>query len=553
MVALPRGQTLIVGLLALAVPLAGCFGGGDGFTPGQGFKETGKTVHLRMWVADLTNHEVYPGFNANLWAFCAEAATPGDTYSQNAIEHWAPFEKDGTLPPADAGKCSVPGPTLRVKQGDRVIVDFQNDHFHCHTIHWHGQHVPWESDGAPGVTQDSVCKGQVFKYDFIAERAGTLWYHCHVDTQFHVMQGLFGAIIVEPQETKLEPKDIDREYVLVLNTYARDPIEATPERLSNPHGHHGAQCGGTSGTPNCQNPPVDVTPDVWSINGRSYPDTMKHAGDSITLKNGVIRNTGTLVYLEEGERIRLRLINAGETVETIHPHGHDMYVTHRDGNPLPKGSRFWVDTLTIGPAERYDVVIEGNNPGPWMLHTHVGRHEANDQQAPGGMHTMIVYKGYEDKMHQFAAELPGGIPYTPPQKFPEDARTTAVRLANGADVAVSWDGINVERACAVKSLTLFVKAQASNGALQAVNDLRVSVTDPNGTEVATIALGAEINGNWTQRNVAPFVAQNGTYAVTITGRAVDTRVDLDAFVDYYNTLNEAVAGGVCGLGQAHLH
>src|SRR5919112_1615255 len=101
---------------------------------------------------------------------------------------------------------SETGRTLRVHQGDRIKVEFSHSHFHPHTIHWHGQFVPWESDGAPGVTQDAVESGGAITYDFIASRAGTLWYHCHVDTQLHVMQGLYGMIIVEPQDTEYEPE-----------------------------------------------------------------------------------------------------------------------------------------------------------------------------------------------------------------------------------------------------------------------------------------------------------------------------------------------------------
>src|SRR5688572_4921624 len=291
-----------------ALPLSGCLGfGGDGFDfePGTKFKETGRTVHLKATVVDLPGTEPVPGMKANLWAFCFEAVDPNDAYSVNAIQKFTPLGSDVTPAGHEPGSCSVPGPTLRVKQGDRVKVEFQHSHFHPHTIHWHGQFVPWESDGAPGVTQDSIPSGGSITYEFIAKRAGTLWYHCHVDTQFHVMNGLYGAFIVEPASKKHEPKGVDRDYVMVLSTMNRNSVEAVPGA-----GLHGHPPGCASGFQGCENPTSTAgQPDVFLLNGHSYPLTMEQRE--------------SLFVLKEGERIRLRIINAGETVEDIHPHGHD--------------------------------------------------------------------------------------------------------------------------------------------------------------------------------------------------------------------------------------
>src|SRR5581483_2779101 len=209
------------------------------------------------------------------------------------------------------------------------------------TIHWHGQYVPGDncpetgcSDGAQGVTQEAVLTGQSFTYDFIAKRAGTLWYHCHVDPQLHVMEGLYGMMIVDPQDTSHEPKDVGGEYDLVMGTVHRSVVEAIPG-LS-PHAH-GAGCL-LSGKPDCTNPPVDVTADTWLLNGHSYPFTEMQPQ--------------TLLKIKQGETLKLRILNAGTTLEELHIHGHDMLVTHKDGVPLLQP--YYVDTLPIGPAERYD-------------------------------------------------------------------------------------------------------------------------------------------------------------------------------------------------------
>lgn len=363
--------------------------------PGVDTSPSGRTVHLKATVVDL-QQIVAPGLLADLWAFCFAPADPKDKISVAAVEPWTPLPGDVAAGAPEGYACSVPGPTLRVQQGDRVIVEFANTHPHPHSIHWHGQLVPWNMDGAPGVSQDSVVEGATFKYDFIAKKSGTLWYHCHVDAQQHIMKGLYGAIIVEPSDKSGEPKDIDREYVWVLSTANRAEImEVVPKVDSVPteHAFHVTPC--ISGTQGCEQPASAAgNPDVFMINGHSYPLTMEQMQ--------------TMLMIKAGERIRLRIINAGETLETIHPHGHDMLITHRDGNLLPPGAQYFVDTLDIAPAQRIDVVIAGDNPGPWMIHTHVTSHETNCHKSSGGMHSMLVYEGFEDKMHGFKAEASSG-------------------------------------------------------------------------------------------------------------------------------------------------
>ncbi len=451
---------LLATFLLLTVGLSGCFGfnpatGGFDFVPGEDFEPTGKTVHLKASVADWTFHEIFPGFMANMWAFCMEAATPGDKYSEDAIEYWNPIESDGiNAPDSDLskslnGKCSVPAPTLRVQQGDLVKVDFANQHFHCHTIHWHGQYVPWDDDGVPGVNQDSTCTGETFNYEFVASRAGTLWYHCHVDTQFHVMQGLFGMFIVEPQDQRWEPKDIDAEYKLIFSTLKREFVQITEITVADPHINHKHGGCGMSGMQNCQNPSVDLEPDTWMLNGRSIPNTMEDMVD-------------TTMVVNEGDRVRVRLLNAGETVETFHTHGHDMYVTHIDGNPLHPNARYYVDTLTIGPAQRYDFVIDMTQPGIWVAHTHVDNHVTNSGQAPGGAHTMIVYKDVLDAqggdMRPFKAELFGGLPYVRPLAIPGDVVVNREIDVQGSASPLTLGAVdagtqfNISLPCAVRSM-----------------------------------------------------------------------------------------------------
>ena len=103
----------------------------------------------------------------------------------------------GTTTPAWTYNGTVPGPMIRAKLGDRVIVHFKNSLPEATTIHWHGLRVPNDMDGAPGVTQPPIESGGEFRYEIELRDAGTYWYHPHTDSSTQVGRGLYGAFIVE--------------------------------------------------------------------------------------------------------------------------------------------------------------------------------------------------------------------------------------------------------------------------------------------------------------------------------------------------------------------
>ncbi len=550
---------IAISTVALLIPFAGCIGGEWDFEPGTDYKPTNKTVHIRMWVEDMVKSDIYPGLQANLWAFCAEAADPNDLYSVNAIEHREPqgvVQRLQPEPDADGNpvfvvdedatsKCSVPGPQLRVQQGDTVIVDFQNDHFHPHTIHWHGQFVPWEADGVPGSTQDSVQPSTGFRYQFEAKRAGTLWYHCHVDTQFHVMQGLYGVIIVEPQDKTYEP-EVDKDYTLVFSNLIRSNVEPDPTQ-TDPHAFHkhGLVCGVT-GAPNCQNPAIIGEPDVFLINGVSAPYTFGRED--------------TLMKINPGETIRIRMLNAGPfTIETIHLHGHDMLVTHIDGNPLNPEARYWVDTILIGPGQRYDVTVKGEEgrEGIWVMHTHITSRVTNSGQYPGGMLTKLVYEDWMEENNievtPFSGvEAVGGQPYIKPYSIPDDlflhksyepgATPSSSTLANMV--------IPVELPCATKRVIVNVEADGLLGT--GPGEIDVTITDDRGVffkqgvlddngELQLVILDEYVETGSGLKAIKQLADEDGPreLTVTITGTNVDADFEVDAIVDYYRTKHAA--------------
>jgi FtsP/CotA-like multicopper oxidase with cupredoxin domain len=103
----------------------------------------------------------------------------------------------------------VPGPELRVRQGDLVEATLVNEDVDDGvTIHWHGVDVPNGEDGVAGVTQDAVMPGERYVYRFRADQVGTFWYHSHQVSSKQVRRGLYGAFVIEPK-TKPDPRKLD--------------------------------------------------------------------------------------------------------------------------------------------------------------------------------------------------------------------------------------------------------------------------------------------------------------------------------------------------------
>ena len=111
---------------------------------------------------------------------------------------------------------TVPGPELRVRQGDRVRVTLVNHLPDSTSIHWHGLRLPDAEDGVAGITQNAVRPGGTFVYEFVANDAGTYWYHSHQDTYYQLPKGLFGSLVILPRAGVAE----ERDYSLVVHTLA---------------------------------------------------------------------------------------------------------------------------------------------------------------------------------------------------------------------------------------------------------------------------------------------------------------------------------------------
>lgn len=255
----------------------------------------------------------------------------------------------------------IPGPEIRVNDGDRVRVIVENNLPVPTTVHWHGVHVENEDDGVPGFTQYPIEPGETYVYEFTAIPAGTRFYHSHGNNDMgsvtQMDMGLSGAFIIEPNDDSLDK--YDREFVFLLDEWQINPDGSNGALvgLSAAGGHaHGNHGGGYN---------------VFTMNGRIEPFIPP-------------------MEIKEGELILMRLINVGtQEIHPMHLHGHEMDVVAIDGYALAEPQQYTRDVVTLTPAERFDVAFIANNPGAWMFHCHHLHHAA------GGMSMPVLYEGWE--------------------------------------------------------------------------------------------------------------------------------------------------------------
>lgn len=247
-----------------------------------------------------------------------------------------------------------PGPEIRVKEGERLRIIVENQMPEATTVHWHGVPVPNAMDGVPGLTQDPIAPGESFVYEFEATPAGSYIYHSHVGLQ--IDRGLIGALVIEERTPHVA---YDRDYVLVLDDYLIDD----PQPLGGMMGG-GREGGRRSGSWR-----------RWWGGDRQRGEGMMGGGImgmerqmppyQGLLIGGRLPHDPRVFETKSGERVRLRFINpSGASTLRAAIGGHRMIVTHCDGRPVEPVT---VDSLILGAAERYDVIVEAANPGVWPI------------------------------------------------------------------------------------------------------------------------------------------------------------------------------------------
>ena len=237
----------------------------------------------------------------------------------------------------------VPGPMIRVNQGDRVRIVLRNELPEGTSIHWHGMRLPNAMDGVahPAVTQQPVPPGASYTYEFTAKDAGTFFYHTHVREDLQLMAGLSGPFIVDPKDASA---GVDLDYTVMLQEWRIDPDTGKTWPAM----------------------PAMAEPNFFTINGKAFPGT-----DTLEVKRGA--------------RVRLRFIGAGQFAHPMHVHGFPFKIVGTDGHPVPPAAQLTKDTVNVTPGERYDVEFVADEPGTWIVHCHIPHHMTNDHTSPGGL------------------------------------------------------------------------------------------------------------------------------------------------------------------------
>lgn len=269
-----------------------------------------------------------------------------------------------------------PGPLLRLTEGNRVVVDVHNDTDWPELVHWHGQMIPSDVDGAAEEGSPYIPAHGMSRISFVPKPAGFRFYHTHVVPRDDLSRGTYGGqagpVYIEP---KNNPGAYDREIFLVTKEFEptfsqggdmpTDMLVGAPIKDLQEIGKKADE--EAKGTPKG----YEVSYDLFSINGR-----MLGNGDPIRVK--------------EGERVLFHVLNAsaGEIRSLALP-GHTFRVVALDGNAVPTSAE--VPVLWIGTAERISAIVEMKHPGVWIMG------DLADEDRGHGMGTVIEYAGRSGK------------------------------------------------------------------------------------------------------------------------------------------------------------
>lgn len=283
---------------------------------------------------------------------------------------------------------SIPGPVIRAKQGEQLLISFENALSEPSTIHWHGLRVPIEQDGVPFFSQDPVRPGGRHLYALPLEDAGTFWYHPHVNSSEQLGRGLSGVLIVEEPPEVASRLGVDREIVWAIDDWRLDE-KAQIAPFGN---RHDASHGGRFGN-------------FITVNGS------QELGESV----------------RAGERVRLRLVNVANA-QFFHLRFQplDPWLIAIDGHPVDP-AQLGENGIWLGPGQRADLVVDIDlEPGTYteVLDTAYGTDEAraimgwsvvdatpvrkNVQSAPEGLPPNPVSKPDLENAEQHTLVFEGG-------------------------------------------------------------------------------------------------------------------------------------------------
>ncbi len=342
-----RREFLRASTIGLAIPaaLAACDTSGDATKPASPAAVTGGTMTTAAPAAPVDakakSEEMDRMHEAGIKAFPAKTEGKGNQLLApklvggvkvyDLVAQKVQWEVEaGKRVEAWAYNGVVPGPQIRVKEGDRVRINVKNELDESTAVHFHGLELPNDQDGVPFITQPPIKPGASYTYEFTVPNSGSHMYHSHLNSAKQVGLGLLGAFVVEPKAPRAIEK-VDVDYVMILND-----------------GYHG-----------------------YTLNGKSFPATEP-------------------IVAKLGQKVRVRFMNEGMMIHPMHLHGMHMTVIDKDGWPQP--APWKCDTLNIAPGERWDVIVNCNNPGTWAFHCHILPHAETEHGMFGMVTALVVQK-----------------------------------------------------------------------------------------------------------------------------------------------------------------
>lgn len=268
-----------------------------------------------------------------------------------------PIIVDGKSSTATLINDSLPAPTLKMREGDTVVIRVHNQMNESTSIHWHGLLVPFEMDGVPGISFDGIPANSTFTYKFTLKQSGTYWYHSH--TGFQEQTGMRGAIVIEPKGRERHP--IEEDHVILLSDWThRDPhnlVKLLKQRADFDNYH----------LPDFKKLLSDIAATdlkaafdkrkMWNQMRMMPTDFTDLSGEKTFtyLMNGKTTAANWTQIVKAGQPVKLRFINgSAQTIFDVRIPGLKMTVVATDGIDV---SPVDIDDFRIGVAETYDVIV----------------------------------------------------------------------------------------------------------------------------------------------------------------------------------------------------
>jgi CopA family copper-resistance protein len=247
---------------------------------------------------------------------------------------------------------TIPGPLIRLREGQQARLSVTNRLHEDTSIHWHGLLVPFQFDGVPGVSFPGIAPGETFVYEFPIVHAGTYWYHSHSGLQEPM--GHYGPIIIDPAGP--DPVAYDREHVVVLSEFSEMSPHAIMLRLKQQGGFFNNQRQTVAGLLARRDQTLAERVE-WSAMNMDPTDISDVTGAAFTfLVNGHGPADNWTALFQPGERVRLRFVNAAaQTVFNVRIPGLRLTVVQADGQNVRPVE---VDEVQISPAETYDIIVQ---------------------------------------------------------------------------------------------------------------------------------------------------------------------------------------------------